>query len=95
MVLGVAARDLVALGALIKLLDCVGAGSVEQPEPRFGLADIRDDQRFATRSARRSIASMRVFAASRTTAAAASTVKPPAKMPRARKKCCSSSLSRL
>ena len=45
-VLGVAARDPFALAALVELLDRVGAGRVEQPEPRFGAADIRDDQRF-------------------------------------------------
>ena len=45
-VLGVAARDPFALAALVKLLDRVGAGGVEQPEPRSGAADIGDDQRF-------------------------------------------------
>ena len=44
--LGVAVRDLFALAALIELLDRVGAGRVEQPEPRFSAADIRDDQGF-------------------------------------------------
>src|SRR5580704_5262306 len=45
-VLGVAAGESFALAARTNLLDRVGAGRVEQPEPRFGAADIRDKQRF-------------------------------------------------
>ena len=45
-ILGVAAREPFALAAHAKLLDCVRAGRVKQPEPRFGAADIRDNQRF-------------------------------------------------
>src|SRR4051812_11654127 len=40
------ARDPLTLTALIELLDRVGVSRVEQPEPRFGAANIRDDQRF-------------------------------------------------
>jgi hypothetical protein len=42
----VTARQSFALAAHVKLLDRVGAGGDKQPEPRFGAAAIRDDQRF-------------------------------------------------
>ena len=45
-VFGVAVGDSVALAALVKLLDRVGTGGVEQPEPRSGAADIGDNQGF-------------------------------------------------
>ncbi len=43
-VLGVAARGPFARAALVELRDCEGAGGVEQPEPRSGVADIHNDQ---------------------------------------------------
>ena len=46
MVFGVASREGFALAALVEPLERVGAGRLEEPEPRFGAADIRDDQRF-------------------------------------------------
>ena len=45
-ILGVAARDRFALSAPLNLLDRVGTGGVEQPEPWLGAADIRDNQGF-------------------------------------------------
>ena len=45
-IFGVAARDTFAVAARIKLLDCIGASRVEQPEQRFRAANIRDDQGF-------------------------------------------------
>ena len=43
---GMALCDPFSLAILIKFLQREGAGRVEQPEPRFGATDIRDDQRF-------------------------------------------------
>src|SRR3954462_14611138 len=40
------ARDPLTLTALVELLDRAGVSRVDQPEPRFGAANIRDDQRF-------------------------------------------------
>src|ERR1700729_3893462 len=37
-ILGVTVRESFALAVRVKLLDCVGAGRVEQSEPRFGAA---------------------------------------------------------
>ena len=34
------------LAALVELIDRIGAGRIEQVEPRFSAADIRDDQGF-------------------------------------------------
>src|SRR5438270_584788 len=45
-ILGVAARNMIALAALAELLERIGTGGVEQPESRSGAADIGDDQRF-------------------------------------------------
>src|SRR5205823_3193677 len=45
-VLSVAARNPFALAAPGNLLNRIGTGGVEQPEPWSGAADIGDDQRF-------------------------------------------------
>jgi hypothetical protein len=45
-VLGVAVREPFASAVVVKLLDRVGTGGIEQPEAWSGAADIRYDQRF-------------------------------------------------
>src|ERR1700730_6839398 len=45
-ILGVAARNMIALAALAELLERTGTGRAKEPKSRVGPTDIGDDQRF-------------------------------------------------